>query len=130
MSNQDGVHTRFPSKMFVPRQLPGKVTEEMPYICTTSPSDISQWLIIRNKAVAEPDQPLAQPADSWIMCDEDNGHAVVVQAIEDREHLFALLGGQVACRLIGQEQSGVVGQSAGNGHPLLLTARHLRRKVM
>ena len=56
------------------------------------------------------------------MGDDDDGHALFVQLLEDTHDIFAGLRVQGAGRFVGQQQTGAVDQGTGNGDALLLTA--------
>ena len=49
---------------------------------------------------------------------------------EHPQNVHAGVRVEVAGRLVGQDQRGLVHQRPGNGHALLLPARHLRRLVV
>ena len=64
------------------------------------------------------------------MRDDDNGDAVL--AIELRQRLHDLVRGagiEVAGRLVGQQQTGLIDQGACDCDALLLAARELARRV-
>ena len=64
------------------------------------------------------------------MGDDDDGHALFVQLLEDTHDIFAGLRVQGAGRFVGQQQTGAVDQGTGNGDALLLTAREFIRAVV
>jgi len=52
-----------------------------------------------------------------------------VELLKQRHDLRAALGVQVSGGLVRQKDGGIIDERPGNGHPLLLTAGHLRRPV-
>src|SRR5216684_5139902 len=62
--------------------------------------------------------------------DHDDGRAALVDLIEQIHDLARHERVEVSGRLVGQDQLRVRRQNAGDGYPLLLTARHLRRQMM
>src|SRR5262245_42390608 len=68
--------------------------------------------------------------DVRLVRDEDDGLALVVQALEDAHDLLRGAGIQVAGRLVGQDQLRVVDERAGDRDALLLSARELARVVV
>jgi len=55
------------------------------------------------------------------------------RAVEVEEQVFHSLGGlgvEVAGRLVGKQDPGLVDERPGHGHPLALPARELRRVVV
>ena len=61
---------------------------------------------------------------------QDHRDPLGVELLEHPQDFDAGVRIEVAGRLVGQEQGGVVDQGPGDGHPLLLAARHLRRFVV
>ena len=53
---------------------------------------------------------------------QDDGVAFGVQTIEQRHDLVAGLGVEIAGRFVGEDDGGLVDQSAGDGHALALSA--------
>ena len=63
--------------------------------------------------------------------DEQNGHALGVQLMDDLQNIAAPLGIQHGRRLIEDDHLGVHGQGAGDGNALLLAAReHMRSALL
>ena len=60
----------------------------------------------------------------------DDGCSLGVQFLQQVHHLFAILGVEVAGRLVGEDQLRSGHDGAGDGHPLLLTAGELLREVL
>ncbi len=63
------------------------------------------------------------------MRDEDDGDPAAVQPVEQIHDVHAGLGVESARGFVGQNQDRLVGQRAGDGHALLLSAGKLRRVV-
>ena len=59
-----------------------------------------------------------------------HGAAFLGQGAHDAQHLGHQLGVQGAGRFVEQHHLGLHRQRAGDGHPLLLTARHVRRVLV
>ena len=60
----------------------------------------------------------------------DDGGAFLVEVGEQVHHLATVLRVEVTCRFVGEDELGVGDDGAGDGHPLLLTARQLLREVV
>src|SRR2546429_365525 len=60
---------------------------------------------------------------------QDGDVLLLVQTLENFHDLHAGAAVQVPGRLVGEDNRGVVDQSARNGHALLLASRELRRMV-
>ena len=56
-----------------------------------------------------------------VMRDHANGRAARVQLFQQIHDRFPIAGIKVSRRLVRQKDGGLAGQSAGHGHPLLLT---------
>ena len=82
-----------------------------------------------DEPVANPDHPLGVAGDVRLVGDEHHGAPGGVQVGEDRHHVLARVGVQVAGRLVGEDQRRVGDDGPGDRHPLLLAARHLARQV-
>ena len=80
-------------------------------------------------AVLQIKDALGKVGQLLVVGDHDDGVAPAVQSREDGDDLLAGLGIEVAGRLVGQDQRGLVHQGAGDGHPLPLPARKLVRPV-
>ena len=53
-----------------------------------------------------------------------------LSGLEHLHHFLAMLGVEVAGRLVGEDQLGVADQGAGDGDALLLAARQLARPML
>ena len=82
-------------------------------------------LVAHHAAVAHDEVALAVAGDVELVGDHDDGDALVVEFLE---HAHDLDGGpavEVAGRLVGEEDRGVVDERAGDGDALLLAAGEL-----
>ena len=62
---------------------------------------------------------------------QDDGHPFLfIEPAEQFQDLFAGVGVKVAGGLVGKEDGGIIDQSPGDGHPLLLAAGELRGFVI
>ena len=59
------------------------------------------------------------------MGDEDDGVPLLVELLEEHEHLERCTGVEVTRCLVGQQHGRIVDQRAGDGYTLHLTTRHL-----
>ena len=59
------------------------------------------------------------------MCGHQHGLTVLADATQKFHHFEGRIGVEVARRLVGEDDIGVVEQGAGDGDALLLAARHL-----
>jgi len=76
-------------------------------------------------AVADVNAAIAAVRDVDVVGDEHDRATQGVQVLEEREHLGARVGIEVAGRLVGQNQGRLGHQSPGDPDPLLLAAREL-----
>ena len=83
--------------------------------------------VLDDQAVAHPDDPLGVLGDVVFVGDHDDGLAGVVEPAEHLHDLVAGRGVEVAGRLVGQDDVGVVDQRPGDRHALLLAAGELGR---
>src|SRR5512139_929687 len=93
--------------------------------------------LLANDCLADPfvtfDQSIVQcdhapgiADDARVVGGEDERDAgFLIQTLHDVHHLFAVLGIQVGCRLVGQDEGGVGSQRPGHGDALLLAAAQL-----
>ena len=82
-------------------------------------------------AVAEGDGDVGQRGELGVMRHQHDGRmAGAVHAEQQLDDLMTGLAVQVAGRFVREQQRGIVGERAGDGHALLLAARQLRRIVM
>ena len=63
--------------------------------------------------------------DLRLMGDHDDGHALLIELLEDLHNLLAGFGVQCAGGFVRQQHLGVVHNRSGNGHTLALTAGKL-----
>src|SRR6185312_1734044 len=90
----------------------------------------SSPLVGDDLAVPHLDAPLEGGGDAGIVSDEHERRAVGGQVVQERHHLGAGLGVQVARRLVGEHDDRPLGQGAGDGHALALAARELAGTVI
>jgi len=76
-------------------------------------------------AVADVNAAIGRGRDVDVVGDEHDRATQGVQVLEEREHLGARVGVEVAGRLVGEDQRGLGHQSPGDPDPLLLAAREL-----
>ena len=87
-------------------------------------------LVPHDSAVAERDDPAAVAGDVGLVRDEHDGQAVLgVEALEDVHDLDARARVEVARRLVGEQDRGIVHERPRDGDALLLAARELVRVV-
>ena len=80
-------------------------------------------------AVHQPQRAVGPVGDLRIVRDDDEGHAVRVQFVQQRHDLLARLGVQVARGLVRQNDQRVAGQGACDAHALAFASTQLRRHV-
>jgi len=68
--------------------------------------------VAEDLSIAQGDNAAGLTGNVHIMSDDDQRHALLVQRLKERHHLFAGLGVEGAGRLVGQENTGVVDQGA------------------
>ena len=81
-------------------------------------------------AVAETDDASGEIGDVVFVCDQDDGDALAVELLQQGHDLDAGVGVEGAGRLVGQNQLRIIDQRAGDGYPLLLPPRELRRVMV
>jgi hypothetical protein len=82
-------------------------------------------------AVLEREDPVHVAGQFHVVGRDQGGGALVADhVVQGLEHSLGGGGIEVAGRLVGQQQAGLVGQGAGDGDALLLAARHLGRLVV
>src|SRR5215813_13023341 len=73
---------------------------------------------------------ISRAKHGFIMRDDEHGFMVLpANSQKCRQHLPRRVGIEAGTWLIRQDQRGVIGQGAGNCHPLLLTPRQVLRLV-
>ena len=86
-------------------------------------------LIRDDLAVTHAQHPLGVRCDIRFVGDHDDGAAVGVEVVEQRQHVGGAAAVERARRLIGQQQHRVGDDRPCDRHPLLLSARQLRGQV-
>ena len=81
--------------------------------------------VLLDLSVAEEDVAGAVLRDFGVVGHEDDGVALVIEFLEEDEHLERGAGVEITRSLVGQDDGGVVDEGARNGHALHLTAGHL-----
>ena len=87
--------------------------------------------VVLHAAVLERDDPIAAGGDVGLVGDDE--HRAAMLAVEVHQQLQDLLGRttvEVAGGLVGEDQLGLVHEGPGDGDPLALTTRELRRPVV
>ena len=88
-------------------------------------------LIGTDLAVPDVDDPVGVVGHVRLVGHEEHGDThLLVEPDEGGDDLLAGAAVQIACRLVGQDERWPGYQRAGDGHPLLLPARKLRRLVV
>lgn len=89
------------------------------------------WRVVRDAALVEEHHAIGHLAGkAHFVGHDDHRHAAARQAAHHVQHFLDHFG--VECRggLVKQHHFGLHGQGAGNGHPLLLSARQLPRVLV
>src|SRR5579862_2227814 len=81
-------------------------------------------------AVADRDDPACPPRQLTIVRDVQHRLTLVIQTLEQLEHLAGRDRVEVAGRLVTDDQLRITGQRAGDRDTLLLTTRELRRQMI
>src|SRR5581483_78528 len=81
-------------------------------------------------SVMQLDAAIGKPRNHRIVGDHDNGPPLLVELAQQAQYDFLVLRVEVAGRLVGKDDFGIVDERAGDAHPLLLTAGEMRRQVM
>ena len=63
------------------------------------------------------------------MCDQDNGVSLIIQLLQEIQHLTAGAAVKRAGRFVGKDDRGVACERAGDGNTLLLAAGQLAGQV-
>ena len=85
--------------------------------------------IVHDQPVGDMDRAIGVCRHLGVVSYEDDSHAMNVQPLEHPQDLVAGMRIEIAGRLVGQQQRGVIDQCPGDGDPLLLSAGHLRGLV-
>src|SRR5574341_1282292 len=81
-------------------------------------------LIVHNQPIAHANDALGLRGDAWIMRDQDNGQpALTIELLEDAHDLRARFRIEIARRLVGEDDTGLVHERARDRDALLLPAR-------
>lgn len=83
-----------------------------------------------NVSVEEVYYPVGYIGIELIMGNHDDGCAILVKLCQQAHDLHSVLGIEVTCRLIGENQFGVEDNSTGYSHALLLSAGELVGKCL
>ena len=88
-------------------------------------------LFVDNPAIIDVEDPVESFHHALIVGHNQNGRVVFHRQLLQQSHdVFAVLGIQRSCRLIGQNHPGFVGQRPRNGHPLGFATGKGRRIVI
>src|SRR5207245_4543091 len=102
-----------------------------PFIGSAGRSRRPGWLWRRLDAtVAHPHRPLRAAGDRRIVRDQYHGLSFLVQADQQLDNDLRSLGVEVARRLVGPDDGGLMHQGAGDSDPLLLAAGEHVRSVL
>ena len=116
----------------VPRGVDGKVQHPQPLDKGPGPVAAGRVQQLGRRPLLVED-PLVHVKDAGgrlagklhLVGDHHHGHPLGGQPPDDRQHLPRRRGVEVGGGLVQQKDFGLHGQGAGDGHPLLLSARHL-----
>jgi hypothetical protein len=86
--------------------------------------------LVDDLAVSDEDGALYPAGQRGVVGDHDDRLATLDQTLEHRKDRLGRLGVEVAGRLVGHEDGRVVGESARDGHPLLLPAGERRGQLV
>ncbi len=86
--------------------------------------------LIGNLAVMQLDSAIGQAGHDGIVRDHHDGAALAVQFSQQAQNDFFVDRVQIARRLVGQNDFGIVDQGARDANPLLLATGKLRGQVM
>ena len=107
-----------------------------PVVDETFPETLSDTTRLRRQRFTD-ESPLCKanhPFGSFrrlgIMSNHDDRPAFFVELLEEADYLGSRLGVKVACRLVCEDDRGIIGQHPGERHPLLLTHAQLGRFVI
>ena len=81
-------------------------------------------------AVAETERHVCPGGGHRVVRDEDDRSALSVSVVEKIKHGSATFRVEISGRFVGEDDLRVVGEHAGDGHPLLLPDAQLTRLVL
>ena len=85
-------------------------------------------MYVKEYAVFQTETARGAPGGRWVVRDEDNGVAALVQAVEQREHIGGGDRVEARGRLVREQYAGARDDGARDGNALLLTAgKRVRR---
>ena len=87
-------------------------------------------VFIDDLAVGDHDRAVGAGSTSFIVGHHDDRLAFGHQPCEEFENALGRARVEIACGLVGDDQSGIVGQRSGNGDALLLAAGNGRRQLV
>ena len=89
-----------------------------------------RWTVADNPSAAQLDDPIGNPGYLPVVSDDQDRFAVGCLLLKKLQDLNAGREVEFTRRLVGQDHRVTCGESAGNRHPLLLTARELVRELV
>src|SRR5690242_19813020 len=81
--------------------------------------------LVDDQAVAHMHDAVRGLREILVVRHDDDCRAVMIQTLEERDDLGARLRVELPRRLVGEQERGMVGESARDGDALLLAARQL-----
>ena len=87
-------------------------------------------LVVLDQTVGDADGSMGVGCHVRVVCHQDDSDALGIELLKHPQDFHARVRIEVAGRLVGQQQGGVVDQCPGDRHALLLSAGHLRRLVV
>ena len=85
-------------------------------------ASFSQLCLLHNLTIIKADDAVSIAGVVLRVRNHDDGGSLLVQLAEQVHHLLAVLGIQIACWLVGKDDSGLRHYGASHSHPLLLTS--------
>lgn len=68
--------------------------------------------------------------DAGVVRRQDNGRTKIVDLLENLDNVVCVYRVEVSCRLVRDDEIGLVDDGSGNGDSLLFSARELVREIM
>ena len=87
-------------------------------------------VVALDQAVDDANRAMGEGRHLGVVRHQDHGDPLGVELLEHPQDFHAGVRVEIAGRLVGQDQRGMIDQRAADGHPLLLSARHLRGLVL